>query len=92
MSGKDKNLHNMMTESESEQEDVGKEGIEWIMNLPDVPMKLPPHVELQRTRVECKADAPIHVLFVSISHYLVIQILRMGNILFSMFTVVLCLM
>ncbi|XP_022936430.1 DNA-directed RNA polymerases I and III subunit RPAC1 [Cucurbita moschata] len=59
MSGKDKNLHNM-SESDSEQEDVGKEGIEWIMNLPDVPMKLPPHVELQRTRVECKADAPIH--------------------------------
>ncbi|KGN56027.1 DNA-directed RNA polymerases I and III subunit RPAC1 [Cucumis sativus] len=59
MSGKDKNLHNM-SESESEQEGVDKEGIEWIMNLPDVPMKLPPHVELQRTRVECKADAPIH--------------------------------
>ena len=69
MSGKDKNLHNM-SESDSEHEDVGKEGIEWIMNLPDVPMKLPPHVELQRTRVECKADAPIHVPFSSFSHVL----------------------
>lgn len=49
-----------MSKSKSEEEDVQKEGIEWIMNLPDVPTKLPPHVELQRTRVECKADAPIH--------------------------------
>lgn len=31
------------------------------MDLPDVPMgKLPEHLELQRTRVVCKSDAPIH--------------------------------
>ncbi|XP_015900662.3 uncharacterized protein LOC107433811 [Ziziphus jujuba] len=36
-------------------------GVEWIKELSDVPTgKLPPHLELQRTRVECKADAPIH--------------------------------
>lgn len=75
MSGKDKSLHNM-SESESEQDGVGKEGIEFIMNLPDVPMKLPPHLELQRTRVECKADAPIHVLFFSISHILIVSLSR----------------
>ncbi|KDP39298.1 hypothetical protein JCGZ_01055 [Jatropha curcas] len=32
-----------------------------IWDLPDVPMgQLPPHLQLQRTRVFCKADAPIH--------------------------------
>ncbi|XP_021689849.2 uncharacterized protein LOC110671641 isoform X2 [Hevea brasiliensis] len=32
-----------------------------IWDLPDVPMgQLPPHLQLQRTRVVCKADAPIH--------------------------------
>ncbi|GKV37381.1 hypothetical protein SLEP1_g45416 [Rubroshorea leprosula] len=32
-----------------------------IWDLPDVPMgKLPPHLELQRTRVVCNVDAPIH--------------------------------
>lgn len=33
-----------------------------IWDLPDVPMgQLPPHLQLQRTRVVCKADAPVHV-------------------------------
>ncbi|XP_065862719.1 uncharacterized protein [Euphorbia lathyris] len=32
-----------------------------IWDLPDVPMgQLPPHLQLQNTRVVCKADAPIH--------------------------------
>lgn len=36
--------------------------MEWIKELPDVPMgKLPPHLDLQRTRVLCNPDAPIHV-------------------------------
>lgn len=32
-----------------------------IFDLPDVPKGLPPHLELQRTRVVCNVDAPIHV-------------------------------
>ena len=33
-----------------------------IWDLPDVPMgQLPPHLELQRSRVLCNKDAPIHV-------------------------------
>ncbi|CAA7032761.1 unnamed protein product [Microthlaspi erraticum] len=31
-----------------------------INDLPDIPTGLPPHLELQRTRVVCKNDAPIH--------------------------------
>ncbi|RRT65775.1 hypothetical protein B296_00024650 [Ensete ventricosum] len=32
------------------------------LDMPDVPMgQLPEHLHLQRTRVVCKADAPIHV-------------------------------
>ncbi|KAL5974343.1 hypothetical protein ACLOJK_031007 [Asimina triloba] len=32
-----------------------------VLDLPDVPRgQLPPHLELQRTRVVCKSDAPIH--------------------------------
>ncbi|XP_059444038.1 uncharacterized protein LOC132175955 [Corylus avellana] len=52
-----------MSESESESQSGGeksKGGLDYIMSLPDVPMKLPPHVELQRTRVLCNADAPNH--------------------------------
>ncbi|KAG2317154.1 hypothetical protein Bca52824_020276 [Brassica carinata] len=30
------------------------------MDLPDIPTGLPPHMQLQRTRVLCKNDAPIH--------------------------------
>ncbi|KAL0771826.1 hypothetical protein Bca101_036977 [Brassica carinata] len=32
-----------------------------IMDLADIPTGLPPHLQLQRTRVLCKNDAPIHV-------------------------------
>jgi hypothetical protein len=49
-----------MSESESGGE-KSKGGLDYIMSLPDVPTKLPPHVELQRTRVLCNADAPTHV-------------------------------
>ncbi|KAF8094682.1 hypothetical protein N665_0357s0017 [Sinapis alba] len=31
-----------------------------IMDYPDIPTGLPPHLQLQRTRVLCKNDAPIH--------------------------------
>ena len=51
------------TESESSVEMTKKkEGLQWLEKLSDVPMgKLPSHLEFQRTRVECKADAPIYV-------------------------------
>ncbi|KAK2640115.1 hypothetical protein Ddye_027910 [Dipteronia dyeriana] len=29
-------------------------------DLPDVPDKLPPHLEFARTRVQCNLDAPVH--------------------------------
>lgn len=48
--------------SESEQSDSGKDTLEFIEKLSDVPMgKLPTHVDFQRTRVDCRADAPVHV-------------------------------
>ncbi len=70
-----------MSESESdsraqqqkEQSKSGGVGLDYIMSLPDVPMNLPPHVELQRTRVFCNSDAPTHVfliLFTSIFNFL----------------------
>lgn len=31
-----------------------------VWDLPDVPSKLPPHLEFARTRVQCNLDAPIH--------------------------------
>ncbi|KAI5321339.1 PREDICTED: DNA-directed RNA [Prunus dulcis] len=49
--------------SESEGADSVKENatLEFIENLSDVPMgRLPSNIEFQRTRVDCKADAPIH--------------------------------
>lgn len=52
--------------SESEGADSVKENatLEFIENLSDVPMgRLPSNIEFQRTRVDCKADAPIHVQF-----------------------------
>ncbi len=48
--------------SESEQSDSANDTLDFIEKLSDVPMgKLPPHIDFQRTRVDCKADAPIHV-------------------------------
>ncbi|XP_024004460.1 DNA-directed RNA polymerases I and III subunit rpac1 isoform X2 [Eutrema salsugineum] len=38
-----------------------------IEDHPDVPARLPPHLELQRTRVLCKNDAPIHTSSVQYS-------------------------
>ncbi|KAK9941181.1 hypothetical protein M0R45_017800 [Rubus argutus] len=47
--------------SESEQSDSGRDTLEFIEKLSDVPMgKLPTHVDFQRTRVDCRADAPVH--------------------------------
>ena len=55
------------TETETESsamEGEKEESLKWLEDLPDVPMgKLPPQLEFQRTRVECKPDAPIHVLY-----------------------------
>lgn len=49
-----------MIGQEDQKEEVNKKGFS-IWDLPDVPMgKLPPHLELQRTRVICNKDAPIH--------------------------------
>ena len=54
-----------MSESESGSEEQKQKskggGIDYIMSLPDVPRNLPPHVELQRTRVFANIDAPTHV-------------------------------
>lgn len=52
-----------MSESESGGRGESRGGLDYIMSLPDVPMKLPPHVELQRTRVFCNTDAPNHVYY-----------------------------
>ncbi|KAL0888974.1 hypothetical protein Bca101_012957 [Brassica carinata] len=38
-----------------------------IMDLPDIPTGLPPHLQLQRTRVLCKEDAPTHTASVAYS-------------------------
>ncbi|CAJ1963847.1 unnamed protein product [Sphenostylis stenocarpa] len=35
-------------------------GLDYIMSLEDVPSKLPPHLELFKTRVLCNNDAPVH--------------------------------
>jgi len=41
---------------------MGKKDKVSALDMPDVPSgKLPEHLELQRTRVVCKSDAPIHV-------------------------------
>lgn len=49
--------------AEREETEKKKEGESFsIWDLPDVPQKLPPHIEFQRTRVQCNLDAPIHVI------------------------------
>ena len=40
-----------------------------IMDHPDIPTGLPPHLQLQRTRVLCKNDAPIHVSLFTLSFF-----------------------
>lgn len=50
------------SESEGADSVKGNATLEFIENLSDVPMgRLPSNIEFQRTRVDCKADAPIHV-------------------------------
>lgn len=47
--------------AEREETEKKKEGESFsIWDLPDVPQKFPPHIEFQRTRVQCNLDAPIH--------------------------------
>ncbi|KAL5548689.1 hypothetical protein UlMin_003920 [Ulmus minor] len=53
------------SESDSGNPQAGRQqtrtGLEWLEELSDVPMgKLPQQLDSQRTRVECKFDAPIH--------------------------------
>ncbi|XP_062078916.1 uncharacterized protein LOC133783328 [Humulus lupulus] len=49
------------TDTQTKSEMSKNDDLKWLKDLPDVPMgKLSPHLEFQRTRVECKADAPIH--------------------------------
>jgi len=45
-------------------------GLDYILSLDDVPSKLPPHLELFRTRVLCNNDAPIHVNALNLSFIL----------------------
>jgi len=47
-------------ESMAEQSD-NESGLDFILSLEDVPSKMPPHLELFKTRVICNSDAPIHV-------------------------------
>lgn len=47
-------------ESMAEQSD-NESGLDFILSLDDVPSKIPPHLELFKTRVLCNNDAPIHV-------------------------------
>lgn len=57
----------MVSESESSDDQRTEKIPVW--DLPDVPKgELPPHIQLQRTRVLCTFDAPTHVnslLFIS---------------------------
>ncbi|QCD78199.1 DNA-directed RNA polymerases I and III subunit RPAC1-like [Vigna unguiculata] len=46
-------------ESMAEQSD-NESGLDFILSLEDVPSKMPPHLELFKTRVICNSDAPIH--------------------------------
>lgn len=52
-------------EEQTKQTKSGKDDngsvLDYIMNLESVPSKLPPHLELIRTRVLCNNDAPQHV-------------------------------
>ncbi|KAJ4725313.1 DNA-directed RNA polymerases I and III subunit like [Melia azedarach] len=48
-----------MAEQEEKRDDKKGEKFS-IWDLPDVPAKLPPHIEFQRSRVLCNLDAPIH--------------------------------
>ncbi|CAN0852888.1 DNA-directed RNA polymerases I and III subunit RPAC1 [Linum grandiflorum] len=49
------------TEKKQAENNGGDDNTFNIMDLPDVPMGiLPPHLNLQKTRVVCKADAPIY--------------------------------
>lgn len=48
-----------MSEIEDQEQNGGIP--DYIMNLEDVPSKLPSHLELLKTRVICNMDAPQHV-------------------------------
>ncbi|KAL2332850.1 hypothetical protein Fmac_014063 [Flemingia macrophylla] len=50
----------MSEEDESMSEQSNELGLDFILSLDDVPSKLPPHLELFKTRVLCSNDAPIH--------------------------------
>lgn len=60
-----------------------------VWDLPDVPKgELPPHVELQRTRVHCTLDAPTHVFILLpllISYY--VSLIAQFNVIFLLLVV-----
>ena len=52
------------------------------LDMPDVPKgQLPPHLELQRTRVLCNFDAPTHVLL-PLSFFFLVFFCRLDLLLF----------
>ncbi|XP_052489798.1 uncharacterized protein LOC105797444 [Gossypium raimondii] len=58
-----------------------------IWDLPDVPMgQLPPHLELQRSRVSCNKDAPIHVD--GLSEFMEFTLRALGNSLLLSLSIV----
>ncbi|KAH1153668.1 hypothetical protein GYH30_049343 [Glycine max] len=48
------------SEDESMSEQSNELGLDFILSLDNVPSKLPPHLELFKTRVLCNNDAPVH--------------------------------
>ncbi|XP_062089674.1 uncharacterized protein LOC133796211 [Humulus lupulus] len=60
------------TDTQTESESSKNDDLKWLKDLPYDPMgKLSSHLEFQRTRVECKADAPIHVPTMAIEKVLI---------------------
>lgn len=58
-----------MSEIEEQEQKENGGGLDYIMSLESVPSKLPPHLELLRTRVLCNNDAPQHVSIISFAFY-----------------------
>lgn len=50
----------MLEEDESMSEQSNELGLDFILSLDSVPSKLPPHLELIKSRVLCSNDAPLH--------------------------------
>ncbi|QHO52916.1 hypothetical protein HN51_021827 [Arachis hypogaea] len=60
-SSKDESMSKMEEQENQNKEMKHENGVlDYIMSLKSVPTKLPPHLELLRTRVHCNNDAPQH--------------------------------